>query len=192
MFLLVDTVNTFFSFCMNKDPVNTMQAVALTAKTISFQWASFITPGLFNWSYVSLLKWRRRRVRQVGNHSETNFRGFSQPLRHETFVFLKLLWNYKCIHLSTCQDMIIGLSKDLHRLWYHSFMKNMQKTCDLADAAVASKRAAALTEFVIIPVWEWWAYRTSDTVQIIHTAVPREFSQRWKTTKRREKKCRRE
>lgn len=114
---------------------------------------------------------------------------FHSHLDMGPWMFLKLLWNYKCIHLSTCQDMIVP--KDLHRLWYCTFMQNLQKTSDLADAAVASKCAAALTEVVIIPAWECWAYRTSDTVQIIHTAIPREFSQRWKTTeKRREKKRR--
>lgn len=45
-------------------------------------------------------------------------------------------------------------SNDLHRVGYRTFMQNMQKTSDLADAAVASKCAAALTEVVIIPAWE--------------------------------------
>lgn len=132
--------------------------------------------------------WRGRQVRQGGNDSEANLERLSQQLRNGTMMFLKLLWNFKCIHLSTCQDMII--SKDLHRLWHRTLMQNMQRTSDLADAAVASKCAAALTVVVIIPAWEWWAYGTSDTVQIIHTAIPREFSQRWKTTEKRKEKKR--
>lgn len=67
-------------------------------------------------------------------------------------------------------------SKDLPRLNY-TFKHIMQKTSDLADAAVASECATALTKVIIIPAWERRAYRTSDTVQIIHTAIPREFSQ---------------
>lgn len=57
---------------------------------------------------------------------------------------------------------------------------------DLTDAAAASESAAALTEVIIIPVWEW---RTaSDAVQVIQTAIPRELPQRRKTTEDRKGK----
>ncbi len=54
---------------------------------------------------------------------------------------------------------------------------------DLTDAAAASQRAAALTEVIIIPVWERRA--ASDAVQVIQTAIPRELSQRRKTAEDR-------